>query len=80
MVSHERFKEMRVSVHLSFAHLLRSEIMTTRMPQRDGSQSSDGRASPRRARPIRREVIHAEPRFDGILGQNAALTAVLMQA
>jgi hypothetical protein len=67
MVSHERFKEMRVSVHLSFAHL-RGESMATRMPQRDGSQSSDGRASPRRARPIRREVIHAAPRFDGILG------------
>jgi hypothetical protein len=79
MVSHECVKEMRVSVHLSFAHL-RSEFMVTRLPQRNGSQSSDGRASPRRARPLRREVIHAEPRFDGIFGQNIALTAVLMQA
>jgi len=31
------------------------------------------------ARPVRREVIHAKPRFDGILGHSAALTAVLTQ-
>src|SRR5499427_6935702 len=49
------------------------------MPQRDGPQSSDGRDSPRRARPERRAVIHAEHRFDGIIGHSAALTAVLTQ-
>src|SRR5215510_4460917 len=53
--------------------------MATCMPQRDGSQSSDGRDSPRGARPVRRDVIHAEHRFDGIIGRSAALTAVLTQ-
>src|SRR5262245_49985861 len=53
--------------------------MATCMPQRDGSQSSNGRDSPRGARPIRRDVIHAEHRFDGIIGHSAALTAVLAQ-
>src|SRR5215813_10739491 len=53
--------------------------MATCMPQRDGSQSSDGRDSPREVRPERRAVIHAEHRFDGILGHSAALTAVLTQ-
>jgi len=53
--------------------------MATCLPQRDGSQSSDGRDSPRGARPVRREVIHAEHRFDGIIGHSAALTAVLAQ-
>ena len=53
--------------------------MATCMPQRDGSQSSDGRDSLRGARPVRHDVIHAEHRFDGIIGHSAALTAVLTQ-
>src|SRR5215831_2931072 len=53
--------------------------MATCMPQRDGTQSNDGRDSPREARPVCRDVIHAEHRFDGIIGRSAALTAVLAQ-
>ena len=53
--------------------------MTTAMQELDRYQSSDGRDRPRGARPALHEVIHAERRFNGILGHGAALTAVLTQ-
>jgi len=53
--------------------------MTTAMQELDRYQSSDGRDRQRGARPALREVIHAERRFNGILGHSAALTAVLTQ-
>src|SRR5713226_3698168 len=53
--------------------------MATSMHQLDWSQSSDGRESHRGERPVHREDLHAEPRFDGIIGHSAALTAVLSQ-
>jgi len=53
--------------------------MTTAMQELDRYQSSDGRDRQRGARPVLREVIHAEHRFNGILGHSAALTAVLTQ-
>jgi len=53
--------------------------MTTAMQELDRYQSSDGRDRQSGARPVLREVIHAEHRFNGILGHSAALTAVLTQ-
>ena len=53
--------------------------MATSMHQLDWSQSSDGRESHRGERPVHREDLYAEPRFDGIIGHSAALTAVLSQ-
>src|SRR5262245_33613602 len=53
--------------------------MATSMHEPDWDQMSELQDRRVGARPVRREVIHAEPRFDGILGHSAALTAVLTQ-
>src|SRR5262249_16257954 len=53
--------------------------MATCMPQPHRSHTNHRPDSPRGVRPVRRDVIHAEPRFDGIIGRSAALTAVLTQ-
>src|SRR5262245_56728 len=61
------------------AQLRGSDVMTTAMQELDRYQSSYGRDRQRGARPVLREVIHAEHRFNGILGHSAALRAVLTQ-
>ena len=53
--------------------------MATSMHEPDWDQMSELQDRRVGARPVRREVIHVEPRFDGILGHSAALTAVLTQ-
>ena len=53
--------------------------MATSMHEPDWDQMSELQDRRVGARPVRREVIHAKPRFDGILGHSAALTAVLTQ-
>src|SRR5262245_32231062 len=53
--------------------------MATSMHEPDWDQMSELPDRRVGARSVRREVIHAEPRFDGILGHSAALTAVLTQ-
>ena len=53
--------------------------MATGRQELHRDQISDVRDKRRGERPVLREVIHAERRFDGIIGQSAALTSVLTQ-
>jgi formate hydrogenlyase transcriptional activator len=53
--------------------------MATIMHEPDWDQMSELQDRRVGARPIRREVIHVEPPFDGILGHSAALRRVLHQ-
>src|SRR5262245_51094912 len=53
--------------------------MATSMQERGWYQISNVRERASGERPVRREVIHAAHRFDGIIGHSAALTAVLTQ-
>jgi len=53
--------------------------MATSMQERGWYQISNGRERASGERPVLREVIHAEHRFDGIIGHSAALRRVLHQ-
>src|SRR5215510_4152765 len=53
--------------------------MATSMQERGWYQISNVRERYSGERPVLREVIHTEHRFDGIIGHSAALTAVLTQ-
>jgi formate hydrogenlyase transcriptional activator len=53
--------------------------MATGIQERDRDQISDVRERRLGERPVLREVIHAERRFDGIIGHSATLTSVLTQ-
>ena len=53
--------------------------MATSMHQLYRDQGNNGRERYSGERPVLREVIHAEHRFDGIIGHSAALTSVLAQ-
>jgi formate hydrogenlyase transcriptional activator len=53
--------------------------MATGMQELHRDQTSDVRKQHRGARPVLREVIPAEHRFDGIIGRSAALMSVLTQ-
>jgi formate hydrogenlyase transcriptional activator len=53
--------------------------MATGMQELDWDQISDGRERYRTESPVLRDVIHAERRFDRIIGRSAALTSVLTQ-